>query len=99
MYLSDLHNSATGGLGTGACNPRREKDGKSLSCRGERARKSLGVCARAGAGAGAGARGPAWLKATLRNLEKRLRLEAEDREEGAMAERGPGSCAGPGGLA
>lgn len=43
--------------------------------------------------------GPAWLKAALRNLEERLRREARDREAGAMAERGPGSCARPGRLA
>lgn len=43
--------------------------------------------------------GPAWLKAALRNLEERLRREAWDREAGAMAERGPRSCARPSRLA
>ncbi|XP_006883835.1 PREDICTED: leucine-rich repeat-containing G-protein coupled receptor 4 [Elephantulus edwardii] len=55
MYLSDLHNPAAGGLGNGACNPRREKDGKSLSGGGARASESLGVCTIAGRGLERGA--------------------------------------------
>lgn len=96
MYLNDLHNAAAGGLGIGARNPRREKDGKSWSGGAESERRP-GVCGRAEAGARD--EGPAWLEAALRTLEQRLRRRGRDEQAGAMAARGPGSCAGPARLA
>jgi len=97
MYLSDLHNPAAGGLGIRACNPRREKGREEIEPRLREERERAWVFVRE-PGGGWG-EGPAWLKSALRNLEERLRREAGDQEAGAMAERGPRSCARPGRLA
>lgn len=91
MYLSDLHNPAAGGLGTRACNPRREKG------REETEPRPRGSESRAGAGA-RGRHGWRLRSATLKS-GCRGRPGTGGREAGAMAERGLRGGARPGRLA
>lgn len=53
MYLSDLHNPVAGGLGTRACNPRKEKGREEIVPRPRESEKLPGCLCESRAGAGA----------------------------------------------